>query len=334
MPITLLAIETSCDETAAAVLRDGRLLADVLVSQQAHAAHGGVVPELASREHLRHIIPVVQQAMAQAQVSWADLSAVAFTQGPGLIGSLMVGAAFAKTVACCLDIPLVAVHHTKAHVHAHFLGVNQPKFPFLCLTVAGGHTQLMMVRDYLHMDTLGKTLDDAAGEAFDKTARLLGLPYPGGPYIDQWARKGNPEAFVFPKPQVPDLNFSFSGLKTAVLYFLQEQQASHPQFVQNRLADLCASLEKTIVDLLLEKLERAAHQTGIQELAIAGGVAANTRLRQEGAALAQRNGWRFFIPPLRYCTDNAAVIASLAYHKLRAGFTADASVVPLAQLSD
>ncbi|MCS6917506.1 MAG: tRNA (adenosine(37)-N6)-threonylcarbamoyltransferase complex transferase subunit TsaD [Chitinophagales bacterium] len=328
MPIRLLAIETSCDETAAAVIEDGRLLSSSLVSQLEHSKLGGIVPELASRQQLRAIVPVVEQALQQAGIAAGDLNGIGFTAGPGLIGSLMVGSSFAKAMALSLNLPLIAVHHLQAHVHALFLTEPRPGFPFLCLIVSGGHTQLVVVRDYLDMEVIGETRDDAAGEAFDKTARLLGLPYPGGPLMDQLAQSGDSEAFPFPEASVGGYDFSFSGLKTAVRYFIEQQVRQDPQFVQNHISDVCASVQRSIVRHLINKMEAAASDLQLSRLAIAGGVAANSLLRSELQRIAHRHNWQCFIPPLNLCTDNAAVIASVAYHKFLRGELAPLSVAP------
>lgn len=319
MPVNLLAIESSCDETAAAVLCDGRVLSNVIASQQVHEQYGGVVPELASRAHLANIIPVVDEALKNAGVKKEQLSAVAFTAGPGLIGSLMVGSSFAKSLAFALQLPLITVNHMQAHVLAHFIEDPKPSFPFLCLTVSGGHTQIVLVKDYLRMEVVGESIDDAAGEAFDKTAKLLNLPYPGGPLIDKFAQQGDPLAFKFPEPNIPGLDFSFSGLKTSILYFLRDQLKKDPLFIQNRLPDICASVQHRIVTILLHKLGRAAQQYNIHEVAIAGGVSANSALRRELKEYGAKNNWNLFIPAFEYCTDNAAMIAMAAYYKFMAG---------------
>jgi N6-L-threonylcarbamoyladenine synthase len=339
MPITILAIESSCDETAAAVIRGGddavksvKILSNVIASQQEHEKYGGVVPELASRQHVQHIIPVVTEALGKASVTKDDLSAVAFTAGPGLIGSLMVGSAFAKAIALALSVPLLAVHHMQAHIHAHFIEEGKPGFPFLCLTVSGGHTQIVLVKDYLEMEIIGETLDDAAGEAFDKTAKMLGIPYPGGPMIDAYAQDGNPDAYQFPEPQIDDLNFSFSGLKTSILYFLKEKILHDPYFIEKNLHDVCASVQHRIVTILLKKLEKAARDYQIHTLALAGGVSANSSLRKEVQKLCDLHGWKVFIPPLAYCTDNAAMIASVAYHQFLAGKFAGMDIAPAARM--
>lgn len=332
MSATILAIESSCDETAASVLKDGIIYSNVIASQKVHEQYGGVVPELASRAHLANIIPVIDEAMKKANVGKKDLSAVAFTAGPGLIGSLMVGSSFAKSFALALNIPLISVHHMQAHVLANFIEEPKPAFPFLCLTVSGGHTQLVLVNDFLDMKIVGSSNDDAAGEAFDKTAKLLRLPYPGGPLIDKYAQSGNPEAFQFPEPNIPGLDFSFSGLKTSILYFLRDRTKENPDFATGRLADICASVQHRIVTILLNKLEKAAAQFNIREIAIAGGVSANTGLRKAAKDLSERNGWNLYIPALEYCTDNAAMIAMAAYHKYQAGIFESLSTGPSARM--
>jgi N6-L-threonylcarbamoyladenine synthase len=317
--MTILAIESSCDETSAAVLRDGTILSNVIANQTIHELYGGVVPELASREHQKNIVPVVSQALQQANITTKDLSAIAFTQGPGLLGSLLVGVSFAKGLALGLGIPLLGVHHMKAHILAHFIEKPTPSFPFLCLTVSGGHTQIVRVNSPTDMQIIGETQDDAVGEAFDKTAKLLDLPYPGGPLIDKYAKQGNPKAFEFPTVEMPALNYSFSGIKTSFLNFLKKQTNQNPQFVQENLPDICASVQYTLIDILFKKLKRASRETGIKEIAIAGGVSANsglrTRLQTEGEAL----GWKTYIPDFQYCTDNAAMIAMAAYFEFEAG---------------
>lgn len=331
MSIHILAIESSCDETSAAVITDGKVLSNFIAGQKVHEQYGGVVPELASRAHQQNIVPVVEMALREAGVRREELSAIAFTQSPGLIGSLLVGCCFAKTMALALDIPLIAVHHMQAHVLANFIQNPVPSFPFLCLTVSGGHTQIVRVDDFLKMKVLGETLDDAAGEAFDKTAKILGLPYPGGPLIDKYAKQGNPERFTFPEPQIPGLDFSFSGLKTAILYFVRDHTRGNPSFVKDNMADICASVQKRIITILMHKLARAAGETGIRDVCIAGGVSANSGLRAALADYAEKYGWRHFIPEFQYCTDNAGMIAITAYHKYLAGDFADLSVSPLAR---
>ena len=321
-PITILAIESSCDETAASIIVNGKILSNFIANQTVHEKFGGVVPELASRAHMENIVPVVDAALKKAFPentpidSLAKLDAIAFTQAPGLIGSLLVGAQFAKSLALSLDKPLIAVHHMQAHVLANLIDDPKPKFPFLCLTVSGGHTQIVRCNSAAEMIILGETIDDAAGEAFDKISKLLGLPYPGGPLLDKLAQKGNPKAFVFARPQVPNLDYSFSGLKTSVLYFLQKQS---PEFIQENLNDLCASVQSTIVEILLKQLKKAIQETGIQEFCIAGGVSANSGLRQGVAELAQKTKSRVFLPAFEYCTDNAAMIAMAAHFKFLEG---------------
>ncbi len=312
MSVTILAIESSCDETAAAVCRDGAILSNIIASQSVHEKYGGVVPELASRAHMQNIVPVVDQALLQAGLKLSDLNAVAFTQAPGLIGSLLVGTQFAKSLSLSLQVPLIGVHHMQAHVLANLIPSIRPSFPFLCLTVSGGHTQIVLAKSALELEVIGETIDDAAGEAFDKTAKLLGLPYPGGPLIDQFAQLGDPLKFKFAEPQIPELNFSFSGLKTSVLYFLQKQT---PEFILENRNDLCASIQYTIVQILLKKLIKAVNQTNIKQVCIAGGVSANSGLRNGLVALGQKKGWKVYIPDFSYCTDNAAMIAITGYHK-------------------
>ena len=312
MSVTILAIESSCDETAAAVCRDGAILSNIIASQSVHEKYGGVVPELASRAHMQNIVPVVEEAIKTAGISLPDLNAIAFTQAPGLIGSLLVGTQFAKSLSLSLGVPLIGVHHMQAHVLANLIPENRPDFPFLCLTVSGGHTQIVLAKSALALEVIGETIDDAAGEAFDKTAKLLGLPYPGGPLIDQYAQLGDPLKFKFAEPQIQELNFSFSGLKTSVLYFLQKQT---PEFVLENRNDLCASIQYTIVQILLKKLVKAVNQTNVKHVCIAGGVSANSGLRNGLVALGQKKGWQVYIPDFSYCTDNAAMIAITGYHK-------------------
>lgn len=329
--IYLLAIESSCDDTSAAVLHNGKVLANLVANQTIHEEYGGVVPELASRAHMKHIVPVVHQALSQAGIDITRLNAIAFTRGPGLIGSLLVGACFAKSVSWALDIPLIEVNHMQAHVLAHFIEEPKPKFPFLCLTVSGGHTQIVIVRSHLDMEVIGTTHDDAAGEAFDKTAKILGLPYPGGPLIDKYARQGNPHAFEFGKPKMDGLDFSFSGFKTSVLYALQRQQRQNPDFVQENLADLCASVQYTIITMLMEKLTQAAEERDITEIAIAGGVSANSGLRQAVESIGKKKGWNTYIPRFEYCTDNAAMIGMAGYYKYLKNDFASMDVNPTAR---
>lgn len=315
----ILAIETSCDETAAAVISNGKIASNVVATQAVHAQYGGIVPELASRAHQQHLVPVVRQAMQQANSAQAELDAVAFTQGPGLLGALLVGTAFAKSVAFALDIPLIAIHHMRAHILANFIDEPYPTFPLLGLTASGGHTQIVLVKDHLRMEVIGTTQDDAIGEAFDKIGKLMDLPYPAGPLIDQYAQKGDPQCFQFPSTNVPHLHFSFSGIKTAFLYFLREQQKKDAQFVAKHRDDLCASIQATLISMLLQKLKDAIAQTGIKIVAVAGGVAANSGLRSQLKQLAEQEGWEVFIPQLAYCTDNAAMIAITAYYQYLAG---------------
>jgi len=328
-PFVILAIESSCDDTACAILKDGKILANLAANQAVHKAFGGVVPELASRAHMENIWPVVDQALQQAGVDKEEINAIAFTRGPGLIGSLIVGVNFAKGLAMGLDVPLIEVNHMQAHVGAHFIDEPMPEFPFLCLTVSGGHTQLVKVKGFLDMEVIGKSKDDAAGEAFDKSAKLFGLEYPGGPLVDKHAQKGNPNAFQFGKPKVDGLDFSFSGVKTSILYFVQKQERINPNFIQENLDDLCASVQKTIVDILLDRLTEAAEQTGIKHIGIGGGVAANSGLRSRFEALGSEKGWNTYIPRFEYCTDNAGMIAIMGYHKLLAGEFVGMDIEPL-----
>ena len=315
----ILAIETSCDETAAAVICNGKIVSNVVATQAVHAQYGGIVPELASRAHQQNLIPVVEQAMRDACITPAELDAVAFTQGPGLLGALLVGTAFAKAVAFSLNIPLIAVHHMRAHLLANFIEKPYPTFPLLGLTASGGHTQLILVKDHLCMEILGETQDDAVGEAFDKIGKLMGLPYPAGPFIDQYAQQGDAQRFKFPSTKVSQLNFSFSGIKTAFLYFLKEHQKKDAQFVTKHRDDLCASIQTTLIGMLLMQLKKAVDQTGIKTIAIAGGVAANSGLRSQLQQLAGQEGWEIFIPQLAYCTDNAAMIAITAHYQYLMG---------------
>ena len=328
----ILAIESSCDETSAAICADGMILSNVIANQTIHEAYGGVVPELASRVHQQNIVPAVQQALLDAKVSKNDINAVAFTRGPGLLGSLLVGVSFAKAFALAKNLPLIEINHMQAHVLAHFIGDNKPSFPFLCLTVSGGHTQIVLIKDYFDMEVIGQTTDDAAGEAMDKTSKILGLPYPGGPMIDKYARLGNPDAYKFPEPQIPGFDFSFSGLKTAILYFIQKNVKLNPNFVQDNMADICASVEKRIATILLNKLKKAADEYGIKDIALAGGVSANTGLRQGLLEMGAKNGWNCFIPKLEYCTDNAAMIAIAGYHKYLKGDFVGQNIAPLARM--
>lgn len=322
--VVLLAIESSCDETSAAVLKDGRILSNVIYTQQVHAKYGGVVPEHASRLHIRHILPVVHEALEQSQTAVNELQAIAYTQAPGLIGSLLVGSSFGKSLAWSLGIPTLAVHHMKAHVLSNLIERPDLPFPFLCLTVSGGHTQIVRADSPYSLTILGETIDDAAGEAFDKAAKMLGLPYPGGPLIDRHAQDGNPKAFTFARPQIDGLNFSFSGVKTSILYFLQKKVSEDPDFIQRHLADLCASIQYTIVDILLRKLNQAVKLTGIRTVTLAGGVSANHGLRQGLMEYARKYHWEIHIPSFQYCTDNAAMIAMSGYYQyLQGDFASD-----------
>lgn len=332
MHVNILAIESSCDDTAAAVIQDGRVLSNCVAGQEIHRQYGGVVPEAASRAHQANIVPVVDAALRQAGVAKDAITAVAFTRGPGLLGSLLVGVSFAKAYALAHGLPLIEVDHMQAHVLANFAETPTPRFPFLCLTVSGGHTQIIRARDYFELDVLGQTLDDAAGEAFDKAGKMLGLGYPAGPLIDRLAQGGTPR-FEFPEPAVEGLNFSFSGLKTAVLYFLRDQTAADPEFIQNNLPDLCASIQHTIVTILLKKLRKAARQTGIREIAIAGGVSANSELRKQLQAWGAREGWTTHIPRFEYCTDNAGMIGVAGYYKYLKGEFVGQDVTPYARNS-
>lgn len=327
----ILGIESSCDETSAAISVDGQIRANIIANQTIHEKFGGVVPELASRAHQQNIVPVVDQALKEAKISKKDVDAVAFTRGPGLLGSLLVGTSFSKGFALAMDIPLIDINHMQAHILAHFIEDPKPSFPFICLTVSGGHTQIVLVRDYFDMEILGQTLDDAAGEAFDKTAKILQLPYPGGPLIDRYAREGNPQAFSFPEPQIAGLDFSFSGLKTAILYFIRDQMKEDPDFVERNLPDICASVQSRIVSILINKLKKAADQYGVREIAIAGGVSANSGLRAELLSTGAQEGWQVYIPKFEYCTDNAAMIAIAGHHKFLKGDFASQSVEPLAR---
>lgn len=337
--VTILAIESSCDETSAAICRDGKILSNIIAGQKVHEQYGGVVPELASRAHIQNIIPVVDAAMRSAGCEMRDIDAVAFTQSPGLIGSLLVGAEFAKSLSLSLNKPLIAVHHMQAHVLANLIDDPKPSFPFLCLTVSGGHTQIVLCESPTKMKVIGETIDDAAGEAFDKSAKLLGLPYPGGPLIDKYAKDGDENRFKFPEPQIPGLNFSFSGLKTAILYFLQNAGKSHvykeeflateeekQNFIKENLNDLCASIQQRIVTILLNKLKKAAVETGIKDICIAGGVSANSGLRKALEEMGKKYQWNTFIPAFQYCTDNAGMIAITAYYKYLDGQYSDLSV--------
>ncbi|MCE7864151.1 MAG: tRNA (adenosine(37)-N6)-threonylcarbamoyltransferase complex transferase subunit TsaD [Bacteroidetes bacterium CHB5] len=329
----ILAIESSCDETSASVIQAGKVLNNVIASQTVHQKYGGVVPELASRAHQQQIYKVVNEALASAGIRLHQLNAIAFTRGPGLLGSLLVGVSFAKGMALGLGVPLIDVNHMEAHVLAHFIDDPKPAFPFLCLTVSGGHTQLVVVHDYLHMEVIGETRDDAIGEAFDKAAKMMGFPYPGGPLIDRYAQQGNPKAFTFPHTSIPELDFSFSGIKTAFLYFLRDKKKTEPRFEEIFLHDICASFQAHLVGMVMEKLKRAVEQTGINRVAIAGGVAANSYLRKNLQDQVNQSGWDVFIPKFEYCTDNAAMIAIAAHYKFVAKRFASLNVAPLANLT-
>ena len=328
--INILAIESSCDETSAAVIQNGKVLSNIIATQKVHERYGGVVPELASRAHMQNIVPVVDAALVDAGVNKAEITAVAFTQAPGLIGSLLVGACFAKAFAQALHLPLIAVHHMQAHVLAHFIE-DKPEFPFLCLTVSGGHTQIVLCREYLDMEVLGETIDDAAGEAFDKVAKMLGLPYPGGPLIDKYAAEGDPLRFKFPMSEMKDYEFSFSGIKTSVLYFLQAQRKIDPDFAEKNMNDICASVQYTIVNMLMAKLRKAAKELNIKQVGIAGGVSTNSGLRRAIKEAGEKYGWKVYIPRFEYCTDNAAMIGITGYYKFLKGDFADMSVTPTAR---
>ena len=343
----ILAIESSCDDTSAAVIRDGILLSNVTASQGVHEEFGGVVPELASRAHQLNIVPVVDAALKRAGVTADQLSAVAFTRGPGLLGSLLVGTSFAKGLALSQNIPLVEVNHLQAHILAHFIetksenresgignresGVGVPSFPFLCLLVSGGNSQIVLVKDHYTMEIIGQTIDDAAGEAFDKCAKIMGLPYPGGPWIDRLAKEGNAEAYQFSKPHIPEYNYSFSGLKTSFLYFLRDNLKENPDFIEENKADLCASLQKTIIDILINKLKKAAKDLGVKEIAVAGGVSANSGLRDALIDLGKRHRWKVHIPPFAYTTDNAAMVAQAGYYKYLKGEFCPVDAAPYAK---
>lgn len=313
--IIILGIESSCDETSASICVDGKILSNVTATQAIHEQYGGVIPEIASRIHQQNIIPVIDTAIKNAKISKNDINAVAFTRGPGLLGALLVGTSFAKAFALSLNLPLIDIHHMQAHILAHFIDEPKPAFPFLCLTVSGGHTQIVLVKDYFDMEIIGETTDDAAGEAFDKTAKMLGLPYPGGPIIDRNAAKGDPNKFSFTEPQIPGYDFSFSGLKTQILYFIQKKSKSNEQFLTENMNDLCASIQQRIITILCNKLEAAAKEYGITEIAIAGGVSANKGLREYLQNLSVKNSWNVYIPAFEYCTDNAGMIAMAGYHK-------------------
>jgi N6-L-threonylcarbamoyladenine synthase len=333
----ILGIESSCDDTSAAVVRERLLLSNVIAGQEVHRQYGGVVPELASRAHQQHIVPVVDQALKEAGIEARDVDAVAFTRGPGLLGSLLVGTSFAKGFSSALDIPMIEVNHLQAHILVHFLQTGKdedlpPQFPFLCLLVSGGHTQLVVVKNHLQMEIIGKTIDDAAGEAFDKCAKLLGLPYPGGPHVDRLASEGDPDRFSFNKPRLEGFDYSFSGLKTSFLYFLRDRLKEDPAFIEKNKSDLAASLQKTIIDILMNKLIMAAKSRGIEEIALAGGVSANAGLRRAIREQAKISGWKVHIPHIRYTTDNAAMIAITGFYKYLKGEVAPDNIAPMARM--
>jgi N6-L-threonylcarbamoyladenine synthase len=336
--IIILGIESSCDDTSAAVLKNGYLLSNVIASQKVHEAYGGVVPELASRAHQQNIVPVVDQAIKQAGIDRKDITAVAFTRGPGLLGSLLVGTSFAKGYALAAGIPMIEINHLQGHVLAHFLKEEgaenrSPEFPHLCLLVSGGNSQIILVKDHLDMEVIGQTIDDAAGEAFDKCAKVMGMPYPGGPLIDRLAKEGNPDAFEFAKPRIKDLDYSFSGLKTSFLYFLRDQIKENGNFIKENKADLCASLQKTIIDILMVKLVKACKQTGIREVTVAGGVSANSGLQNALRNEAEKRHWNLFIPKFAFTMDNAAMIAMTGYYKYLKGEFAGQDAVPFARMN-
>ena len=317
-PVYILAIESSCDDTAAAILQNDKVLSNIVANQLIHNQYGGVVPELASRAHQQNIVPVIDAALRKANIQKEQLTAIAFTQGPGLMGSLLVGGSFAKSLSLALNIPLIAVNHMQAHILAHFIdeeGYQKPTFPFLALTISGGHTQIVKVNDYFDMEIIGETTDDAVGEAFDKSAKILGLPYPGGPLVDKNAQLGNPMAFTFTKPKVPGLDFSFSGLKTAILYFIQKNVAVNPNFIEENLNDICASIQYSIIEILMDKMKLAVNQTGINRIAIGGGVSANSGIRKAMNEAQTKYGWQTYIPKFEYTTDNAAMIGIVGYQK-------------------
>lgn len=328
----ILGIESSCDDTSASICIDGKICSNVIAGQLVHQKYGGVIPELASRVHQQNIIPAVHEAISIAKIHKNDIDAVAFTRGPGLLGSLLVGTCFAKAFALANNLPLIEVNHMQAHILAHFIEENKPEFPFLCLTVSGGHTQIVLVRDYFDMEIVGQTTDDAAGEAFDKTAKLLGLPYPGGPLIDKYAKLGNKDAFKFPEPQIPGLDFSFSGLKTSIMYFVRDRMKENPDFLDQNLNDVCASVQDRIISILLNKLKKAAVQYQIKTIAIAGGVSANSGLRAALMETVESLDWKVFIPKFEYCTDNAAMIAIAAHYKYLNNDFVGQEISPMARL--
>lgn len=336
--ITILGIESSCDDTSASVIRDGVILSNIIANQDVHEQYGGVVPELASRAHQQNIIPVVDSALKQANIEVSDIDGIAFTRGPGLLGALLVGTSFAKGLALANDKKLIEINHLQGHILAHFVkenleDSNQPNFPFICLLVSGGHTQIVLVKDHLEMEVLGSTIDDAAGEAFDKCAKVIGLPYPGGPVVDKYAKIGNPDAFIFSKPKVKDFDYSFSGLKTSFLYKIRDEVRLNENFIEDNTYDLCASLQKTIIDILMDKLIKAMKQTGVKEVAIGGGVSANSGLRDRLTELSAKHKWKLFLPEFRYTTDNAAMIAITGYYKYQKGEFVGQDITPKARFN-
>lgn len=336
--ITILGIESSCDDTSASVIKDGVILSNVISSQTVHEQYGGVVPELASRAHQQNIIPVVDSALKQANISVNDIDGIAFTRGPGLLGALLVGTSFAKGLALANNKKLIEINHLQGHILAHFVKENtedtdQPSFPFICLLVSGGHTQIVLVKDHLEMEVLGSTIDDAAGEAFDKCAKVIGLPYPGGPVVDKYANLGNPDAFIFSKPKVKDFDYSFSGLKTSFLYRIRDEHKKNENFIEENLHDLCASLQKTIIDILMDKLLKAMKQYGVTEVAVAGGVSANSGIRKKLTELGEKRKWKVFLPAFKYTTDNAAMIAITGYYKYQKGEFVGQDITPKARFN-
>ena len=332
--IYILAIESSCDDTAAAVLHNDKLLSNIVATQEVHTKYGGVVPELASRAHQQNIVPVIHQAIAEANIDKKDVSAIAFTKGPGLMGSLLVGTSFAKSLSMGLNVPLIEVNHMQAHILAHFIdeeNFSKPTFPFLAMTISGGHTQIVKVSNYFEMEVIGQTIDDAVGEAFDKSAKILGFPYPGGPLIDKYSKTGNPKAFKFTKPKVDGLDFSFSGLKTGVLYFIQKEVKNNPNFIEENRDDICASIQYTIVEILMDKLKKAVKQTGVNQIAIGGGVSANSGIRKALHDAEKKYGWKTYVPKFEYTTDNAAMIGIVGYYKYLQGEFTDLSVTAQAR---
>ena len=339
MSLTILGIESSCDDTSAAVIRDEYLLSNEMASQEVHRRYGGVVPELASRAHQQNIVPVVSQALDQAGVRMEEVDALAFTRGPGLLGSLLVGTSFAKGLAVASGKPIIEVNHLQGHILSHFVKVpgaenRQPKFPFLCLLVSGGHTQVVRVDNHLDFEILGRTIDDAVGEAFDKCAKLMDLGYPGGPVVDRLAKEGDPKRFRFAKPNIPGLDYSFSGIKTSLLYFLRDQLKENPEFLKNNMADLCASFQRDLIDILLKKLVLAVKETGIREVALSGGVSANSGLRSRIEEEGRRRGWNTYLPALRFTTDNAAMIAITGYYRYRRGLFAPLDIAPISRSAE